>query len=357
MKSLKNRKPLYIEENKLLLNSVNRFFQLDLFAFTEQHLVDLPYGIIRKMASKVSLIRRLLRAEANNASFYDGKWYVTFNGSIYNISKEGGRYRKVHVFERHRSLKLSVVEGLPGFNDGIYFGEYFHNPDMMPVRIFHLTKDDSVKTVFTFSKGIINHIHNLIPDYNLSCLWILTGDIDHAPGIWKASEDFSIVEPVVTGSQEYRACVAFPVKEGLLYATDSPDEPNHIRLLTRIGLQWISKKVKQINGPCLYGCRVDDKFVFSTDTEPSQIQGNVIRRLFDRKRGNGIITNKSYVIAGNLDTDFKIIDIRHKVSLPYRLFQYGNIVLPPGNNVTGKLFEYNIANKGKSMCTEIRDLR
>ena len=60
---------------------------------------------------------------------------------------------------------------------------------------------------------------------------MLTGDYGQEAQIGLATRGFTEYRVVVQGSQQTRACSAVPTEAGLLYATDTPLEQNHVYLL------------------------------------------------------------------------------------------------------------------------------
>src|SRR5690606_24197021 len=134
-------------------------------------------------------------------------------------------------------------------------------------------------------------IHNLIPDRFRDCVWILAGDFDDSAAIYKATENFNKIEKIVSGHQEYRSCVAFPVEQGLLYATDSQFEQNSIRLLKEdTNKKWISEPLHYINGSCIFGALINNEYYFSTAVEAVN-SGNKFQILLRNRRGPGILKN------------------------------------------------------------------
>ena len=130
-----------------------------------------------------------------------------------------------------RPLIFTTVKSIIGFEDCICFGGYRGNQDKDLVHIYKRTRTDNWEIVYTFEKGAINHVHNIIADPYRNCLWVFTGDFGEASAIWKVTDNFKKVERVLCNDQKYRGCVIFPVKEGLIYATDAPFAPNYIYLI------------------------------------------------------------------------------------------------------------------------------
>ncbi|MDP8219666.1 MAG: hypothetical protein P9M03_13180, partial [Candidatus Theseobacter exili] len=177
---------------------------------------------------------------------------------------------------------------------------------------------------YEFPKNTITHIHSIIPDPYRNGVLILTGDEDGECGIWMAENDFQKVSPLLVGGQQYRSCCAFPTKDGILYATDTPIENNYIYLMKQNGNKWVTEKIKELNGSCIYSTYWKNQFVFSTTVEPdSTIKGK--RFWFTYKLGKGIKNNQVEVIFGDLTKGFKCIKKYEKDILPMALFQFGTV--------------------------------
>jgi len=251
-----------------------------------------------------------------------------------------------------RPLKISIIHSIDGFDDMVVFGGYLGNPNKKEVSVYCRTGIDSWKTIYTFPENLINHIHNIVPDVSNKCVWILTGDFDKASAIWKATYNFKKVEFVVGGEQKYRSCVAFPVNNGLLYATDTPFADNTIRFLIEESGEWTSKKICSINGSCIYGCRVNDKYIFSTAVE-SDGRGQTLKTLcFERKRGCGIKDDYCHLYVGGGDFVFEDIYYVKKDIWPF-VFQFGTLQFPEGDNNTGNIFVNHMATKHYDTSTII----
>jgi hypothetical protein len=114
----------------------------------------------------------------------------------------------------------------------VYFGEYFDNADRRFVRVF-VSEDDgkSWSECFRFGDKTIRHIHGLIYDSYRDKIWVMTGDYGDEAKIALASPGFADFSIIAQGSQQTRACDGICRPEGLIYATDTPLEQNHILLL------------------------------------------------------------------------------------------------------------------------------
>ncbi len=253
-----------------------------------------------------------------------------------------------------RPLAFSRIAGVPGFDKLICYGEYVSNRQKQPIHIFGRSEEGDWKSLFTFPIGEIEHIHSLVPDPYRQCVWILTGDYDQAAAIWLAKDNFQHIECVLRGSQKNRCSTAYPVPEGLLYATDSHLEKNSIRMLYSVGGKWLTRQLYSMVGSCIYSVQLGDTYYFSTAYEPGKPMGNRLRDLLEIKPGPGIKSSHCEVIAGNPQTGFTCV-LRWKVDrLPKRLFQFSSIRFPVIYGQSSDLLAvYGTGCKGHNDRTEL----
>lgn len=348
-------KPLFLDEmGRLILGRGSSIYRRGSDGALEL-LVTLPDSIKNRLLARSTWACRLARLGFGVGAHFKGMYFFSYGSHLYSFCPERRELRREFSFRVGRGpLHITVVEGIQGFQDGIYFGEYFGNRKREPVHVYSRTKDATWRVVFTFIRGEINHIHSIVPDPYRNCLWLLAGDFEHSASIWTIKQDFNEVLPVLRGEQNYRACVAFPMPRGLLYATDTQINKNSIRLLTCFDGEWRSESLFDINGSCIYGCELNSYFVFSTATEPSDEISGRISSLLDRRPGPGIIENRSDVlIVSKVDLSCRILFSKKKDFLPYRLFQFGAILFPQGVAYDNTLFSYSVGNKGNDLATEI----
>lgn len=244
-----------------------------------------------------------------------------------------------------RPLMFTNVTNVEGFSNGIYFGGYLQNKEKKPVSIYHRVGVDQWDVVYTFPCGAINHVHNIIPDPYRQCLWILTGDFGDSAAIWKVTEGFNKVERFVYGNQKWRGCVAFAIPEGILYATDTPFDSNHIYLLRE---DRSIEMLGDLCGSCIYGCQWNNSFVFSSTVEADGRDETLMKLMFSKKRGSGIIDDYVRIYMGNLNKGFKEIYKEKKDFLPF-IFQFGAFKFPSGINNSNTLYFQPVATNKNSM--------
>lgn len=337
----------------LYLSYLNKIYVINLLTSKIEELFRFDSDLFTLLSSFSSVLRRLFRKDIRLSAKIDNENIILIKDSyIYKFNSDKKLIESKFKLPRgSRPLNITSVKSLAGFNDGVYFGEYFSNPKKESVKIFQYV-NDNLKVVYEFPKGTMNHIHNLVVDHYRECIWLLAGDIGDSSAIYQIKNNFSTVERVVYGKQQYRSCVAFTISEGLLYATDSQYETNSIRLLNNIAGDWSSDHICDINGPSIFGCQLQEKFYFSTSVEGLN-SGNLLQQIIRNKRGPGVKKNQSEIISGNLTDGFKVIYSNKKDIWPFLLFQFGNIIFPTGDNLSKKLIFTNIALQKNDFSTKI----
>lgn len=186
------------------------------------------------------------------------------------------------VFEIPKgSRALGVCRG-PG--EKLFWGEYPTRQSGEEICIYGSCDcGEHWEKVYTFKKNEILHIHNVIFDPIRQGHWVLTGDNDSECKIAFANDDFGTLEIVKEGSQQYRSVCAFPVKEGLIYATDTPLDRNYIYLLE----PETSKlhKLAYLPASVFFGIRVGNIFVISTAHERSKVNRTPFVHLYYSEDG------------------------------------------------------------------------
>lgn len=304
------------------------------------------------------MLRRIFRLGFNSAvrDPFNEDLIASAGKVLYRISLCGEVTLDHHIERGTRPISLTTIQGVSGIDDGVYYGEYFPFLGSQEVRIWGKTQNEDWKVVYTFPIGCVEHIHGLMLDFKRSGIWILTGDNGEAPGFWFAQNNFKDVQPIATGRQEYRACVAFPTSEGLLYATDTPLEKNSIRLLRESAEGWKSEAIYPMTGSSIYATQAANRFVFSTAVEPGPPSGKFIQDVFDSSLGAGILEKSAGLVWGNVEEGFSQLTSWKKDILPPRLGQFGTITFPSGIQPSGLLIYYGIALNQLNNITQIVQL-
>ncbi len=258
-------------------------------------------------------------------------------GAMVTLGVHDSEFRRTHVIRRgSRPLHVTAVPDGP-----VLWGEYFDNPSREEVHIYASTDaGETWNVAYTFPKGAIRHVHNVVHDPWRNCLWLLTGDYGDECRILRAACDFSRVEIVLQGRQQARAAAAIPCEDGLYFSSDTPLEANHIYRLDDAGRL---SKLAQISSSSIYGCRLGPQLFFSTMIEPSEVNRDRMVRVYrgavsDPERWHPILSWR-------------------KDRWPIGLFQYGNAFFPDGANSTSYLALTTAAVESDDMSTSIYSLK
>ena len=288
----------------------------------------------RQLTASNSLSARLFRDGFHALAILpSGALVAAVPKAIVSLRPGGTGFRKTHTILRGtRPLHITVVP-----SGTIFWGEYFDNPAREEVHIYSSTDSGSTWSVgYTFPKGTIRHVHNIVHDPWQDCLWVLTGDYGDECRILRAACDFSRVETVMQGKQQARAVAAVPTDDGLFFSTDTPLESNFIYRLDR---QQSLLQVAPISSSSIYGSRVGSRIFFSTMVEPSEVNRDRRVRIY----GSGIHGPQEWHSQVSWQKD----------PWPMGLFQYGNAFLPDGDNATSFLALTTIAVQSDDLTTSI----
>src|SRR5271165_167523 len=260
-------------------------------------------------------------------------------GAIVTLRPGETEFRQARTILRGtRPLHITAVPGV-GTRGAVYWGEYFDNAARDEVHIYASTDAGATWGVaYTFPKGAIRHVHNIVHDPWQNCLWVLTGDYGDECRILRATCDFSRVEAVLQGQQQARAVAAIPTPDGLYFSSDTPLESNYIYCLDR---QDSLLQIASISSSSIYGCRVGSRVFFSTMVEPSEVNRDRHVRVYGSESSSAAAQAWHPLLAWQKDR------------WPMALFQYGNAVMPDGENTTPFLALTTVAVKADDQVTSL----
>ena len=200
MAAFKVRRNLYplcnIDGYSVLCYKHGSFYRLNTLDNSLSYLMSAPFPFIKRVLSYSILLRR-----------YYG---------LYNI--KAVRISEIYflLFGNHSFFLLDiankVISKIPGNNCksilhlststiGPIWGEYGYNPHKESKSIFCFDKESrSIKLLYTFKKGEINHIHRIVEDRKTGRLYILTGDFDSSAAIYYTDDYFSSVKRLYAGN-------------------------------------------------------------------------------------------------------------------------------------------------------------
>jgi hypothetical protein len=275
----------------------------------------------RNLTSRNNLTHRLVRDGFHAlAVLADQTMIAAVPGAIAKCEPNSNEFRPTHKIQRGtRPLHITAVP-----NGNIYWGEYFDNRDRAEVHIYSSTDQGQTwQVAHTFPAKAVRHVHNIVYDRHADCLWILTGDDGHECKILRADRNLRNIE-----------VVGIPTKDALYVATDTPFEQNHVLRLDRAG------KVEtrgDLASSSIFGCQTANALFFSTMVEPSP--ANLTREVH---------------LAGSTDgANWRTVARWRKDALSMHYFQYGNAILPDGENTTNYLTATTVAVKQDDQVTTL----
>ncbi len=290
----------------------------------------------RSLTSKMTLSHRLVRDGFHALVVLDdGTMVGAVPGAMVMRSPGDKEFRVTHrILRGTRPLHIAATP-----SGRIYWGEYFDNRERAEVHIYVSEDYGSTWQVgYTFPESSIRHVHNIVHDRWGDCLWILTGDDGAECKILRASYDLRSVEPVISENQQSRAVAAIPTQDALYLSTDTPYEQNHVYRLERSGHL---ERVGDLNSSSIYGSCAGDALFFSTMVEPSAVNTDREVHIVGAKRGS----------------DWHTLLRWNKDSFSMRYFQYGNAILPNGENATRLLAVTTIAVEQDDLTTTLWEVQ
>ena len=294
-------------------------------------LTTLPLNLFELILYRLPIISRLLRRSIDHLSIINDFLIIITNKSIFRydmISKKIVQYNGEKIDYR----VLTICD----HNNKIYFGDYRSNPNRNPVRLLELNPDTMIiKTIHSFEG--VRHIHGVFFDNHTDTFWITTGDTNSESIIWQANRSFKKFKRIVYGSQLNRAVQLLFTDDFIYYGTDTPEEENYLCRIDR-NLNQV-EKLQKVGSSVFWGCKVNSHLFFSTTIEPSKIN-----------------TTKYSVIWGSKDGELWTPLVRYKKDLWHKkLFQYGQIFFPSGENNSNVLFYTPFATE-KHMLSKKLDI-
>ena len=310
----------------------------------EKKCVRLPAKIWKKLCCKIRLLERMLHMDARWAvQVGDDRILLQFDHKTLLIDIETSEINMEKNLVKGNPLSVAVIKGNPGFTDGIIVGDYTRNLAREEVNLYRRDDDGKWCRVYQFPAGTVRHIHGCISDPFRQCIYILTGDENEESGIWRAVNNFDRVEPLLLGSQKYRACQMLVGKNTLYYFTDAPSEQNYMYEIKNNVVQ----KLHAINGTCIYGVQFNKEGIYATTCEAEAHAANRFQYWFSNIPGRGICGRNVDVFVAGDDGQIQILKHFEHDGLPLRLFQYGTVTFT--NVVENCCYFTSMCVKGKDM--------
>jgi hypothetical protein len=269
-----------------------------------------PISLPRDLFSFSRPTARAMRSDKSNL-------FVNKFGKILGI--RGGN---VYSFSQNQPEKLFEINGDSVLHGGIcedakgniYFGEYFMNPDRVPVNIWCVAHDLSSWHIAHKVEGI-RHVHGIFPDpFDTGVFWITAGDFEDENLIFRTDETFKKLTTFGDGGQPWRTVHLFFTKAHINWLTDSNLEQNHACRMDRISGEL--EMGQPIDASTWYGC---------TTVEGLHIAFTTI------ERGPAIQTDKSKIMVSRDAFHWEpVASFKKDFWKPVQIFKYGVISCPSG---------------------------
>lgn len=325
MQEIKGRL-LYVLANQtgLLLYKMS-FYLVDLSTTKKRLVCNIPAGWKNILLSQMRILSRFRRLEPKCCGrLSETEFVVSLLRACWLVDIKKGSCEKICKVPGGFSDVLNFCST----SDGVYWGDYGRNKERREVRVYKFSRDHRLSVVYSFTAGTVRHVHNIECDNQ--GYFLFTGDNESCSGIYRVNHDWTEVLPWRVGQQKYRAVVGWPYCGGLLYATDSVETENHIRLISGEGNE---KVIAPLNGSCIYGKETKDEYLFSTTVEPHE--GGGIRSLFIDTLGTGIKSREVTIVAvSKKDLSVRQVASYKKDCWPMKLFQYGRAIFAGGQTAS-----------------------
>ena len=354
-KRLRGFRPLACGDDYVVLSKGNRLYISGNDLCDVSFLCEIPSSLSKVYLSKLRIFSRILRLGINYFFIFDqSTGFAVRKNEIWRVNLSTGEVKLDFVIPFSRGiLNMSLTRNsLDGCSNTIVFGEYFENPDKGPVNIWscNIDRPQSWEVAHTFQSGEINHIHNIFQDESTGKLIIFCGDFGNASSLWIADYLFDCVEPIFRGEQKFRGTWGCRLNKGVYYAMDSQLEQNYLCRLNQFEEDSTLELISEIEGSSIY-CGVNDKGVyFSTAVEPGEPTGNLLVDMFSRTRGNGILSEESFIYFLNDTGVARKVYCAKKDFIPARLGQFGTFTFPSGPMPAGHVIAYGIALSSVDNC-------
>ncbi|MFW5795412.1 MAG: hypothetical protein ACOCV1_08025 [Bacillota bacterium] len=351
MKVLKGYQVIGSNETNAILYKKNKIYLSSLNFEDIQSLLTLKTTLFKKFMSNFRLFERMFRLNIRASLMLTKSKIVISKDSeviMIDISKKDIKT----VYKSTSNFSTPLCFSKPLTKEYLFlFGDYGSNNQKTEVKIYGVDYKLNIHTLYRFKEGKIRHIHNIVPKYDASGYYILTGDNEKNAGIYFYEIATRNMQEVLIGKSYYRSVAAMSIKSGLIYITDSVEEQNKVFLYDES--QNKLKLVKSINGPSIYSIINGDVLYYSTSVESSE-KGFILNKMLSTKTAKGVLSkcfNVSYI---NSDLDYKKMIEFKKDFLPYKLFQYGTVQFSSSlDSGSDKIYIYVISAKKFDNCSII----
>jgi hypothetical protein len=336
--------PVYCLPDALIAWRRNTLFRADLELCHFEPICTLPIRAARVARFASPMLTRLLRFEIRSSVLIDDNTLLLAQRDlIFALTLSTGEWRiDFQIPNGRRLLSLSAVTQRDG-SRAACFGEYLHNVDQSAVGIWRRDRAGEWSRSAEFPPGAVDHIHNIVETRD-GRVWVLVGDMEDRPGIWRSDSALETLEPVATGAQEYRACWIWQAPDGTChYATDSNIERNRLMRLAP-GSDGFEHG-EPLAGSSIHAGLSNNYMAFATSLEPGYFTGNTLRAITTRRPGAAFIGNCAHIHVikdGRLETVFSA----RMDGWPLTLGQFPNFYFPAGAMPDDRFYAFGRSVRG-----------
>ena len=118
------------DEKTIFVSKVEKLYSYNIVTNQIEKIYNFKPNILTLLSSTTNLLRRLFRNDIRYAIQIDFEnLLLVWNKKIYRFNYSSKKIENVIDLPRgSRPLNITKINSLKGFDDGIYFGEYFNNP-------------------------------------------------------------------------------------------------------------------------------------------------------------------------------------------------------------------------------------
>lgn len=306
----------YIQDQMCFASRGNRIYSSYDGGNSWEHLFSIPLPLSQHIQSLFYLTQRFFRMGVHHLTCIQDHTLVLL------------AYGKIYIYNLKKRLlnpECALIVGSRPLSlcktntHQLYYGEYRGNLERTPIHIFKsLDGGRQWQPVCQFTN--VRHVHGIFHDLYDNKIWVTTGDNDEESGVWMTCDGFCTIEKVVGGNQQTRAVQLLFSKTHVYFGSDTPLEKNYIyRIEKKTGKL---EKLQGVESSVFWGCKVGEYLFFSTAVEPSNVN-----------------KCRDACIWGSKDGEqWKCVARFRKDFWPKKLFQYGQILFPSGENNTDYLW-------------------
>lgn len=249
-----------------------------------EEVADPVENALERFFGRSGLYSRLLRRGVHDVFRLDsGDVLVIANGKFFKLTQKDS-LQKVHELRRG---KRPLRQGITSDETGVYYGEYWTNPDRDEVRVYAGSKEgNGWEPVHVFSEGSIRHIHSLRYDPFEDLIWVTTGDRNEECQVAFSSDHCKSFHSIGDGSQTWRTAGPVFTEDYVFWGTDNPKGENYIIRWDRDAGEI--ERIASVVGPIYYGKRVDGYIVFSSAVERGEADQDGYARIYGLRPGEEV---------------------------------------------------------------------